>query len=53
MKAIFYAEGPDIRAGVKLKSFDNIDVYSFIARLLGLETPPNDGAIGPLKPALK
>jgi alkaline phosphatase D len=53
MKAIFYAEGPDIRAGVKLKSFDNIDVYSFIAQLLGLEAPPNDGAIGPLEPALK
>ncbi|HEX4154867.1 MAG TPA: ectonucleotide pyrophosphatase/phosphodiesterase [Acidobacteriaceae bacterium] len=53
MKAIFYAEGPDIRAGVKLASFDNVDVYSFIARLLGLEAPPNDGTIGPLLPALK
>jgi alkaline phosphatase D len=53
MKAIFYAEGPDVRAGVKLKSFDNVDVYSFIAKLLGLETPPNDGTIRPLEPALK
>ena len=53
MKAIFYAEGPDIRAGVKLQSFDNIDVYPFIAHLLGLETPPIDGVIAPLEPALK
>lgn len=53
MKAIFYAEGPDIAAGVKLKSFDNIDVYPFITHLLGLETPPIDGRIVPLEPALK
>ncbi len=53
MKAIFFAEGPDIKAGVKLRSFDNIDVYPFIARLLGLEIPPVDGEIAPLEPALK
>lgn len=48
MKAIFYAEGPDIKPGVQLPTFDNIDVYPFIAALLGLETPPVDGVIGPL-----
>jgi alkaline phosphatase D len=53
MKAIFYAEGPDIHAGIKLHSFDNIDIYPFITRLLGLEAPPIDGVIGPLEPALK
>ena len=53
MKAIFYAEGPDIKAGVRLKSFDNIDVYPFIASLLGLEPPPIDGTLKPLEPALK
>ena len=53
MKAIFYAAGPDIKAGVKLPSFDNIDVYPFLANLLGLETPPVDGEIGPLAAALK
>ena len=53
MKAIFYAEGPDIKAGVKLKSFDNVDVYPFITKLLGLEAPPIDGVLGPLYPALK
>ena len=53
MKAIFYAEGPDINAGVKLKSFDNVDLYPFITHLLGLETPATDGSIVPLEPALK
>jgi predicted AlkP superfamily pyrophosphatase or phosphodiesterase len=53
MKAIFYAEGPDIRAGVKLASFDNVDVYPFVAKLLGLDAPPVDGELKPLQPALK
>ena len=34
MKAIFYAEGPDIRPGVKLKSFENVNVYPLIAKIL-------------------
>ena len=53
MKAIFYAEGPDIKAGVALPTFENIDVFSFIARLLELKAPPVDGVIGPLESALK
>jgi alkaline phosphatase D len=53
MKAIFFAEGPDIKAGVKLPSFDNIDVYPFVAHLLGLDAPPIDGELTPLKSALK
>ena len=53
MKAIFYAEGPDIAAGVTLPSFDNVDVYPFVTRLLELQTPPVDGVIGLLDKALK
>ena len=53
MKAIFYAEGPDITPGVRLKSFDNIAVFPFITHLLGLETPAVDGTIVPLEPALR
>jgi alkaline phosphatase D len=53
MKAIFYAEGPDIKAGVKLSSFDNIDVFPFIAKLLGLDAPNVDGTIESLEPVLK
>jgi alkaline phosphatase D len=43
MKAIFYAEGPDVRAGVKLKTFENVDLYDFVAGLLGLKVGKNDG----------
>ena len=53
MKATFIANGPDIRKGVNLPVFPNVDVYSFIAELLGLKPPVNDGALGPLRPALK
>jgi len=53
MKAIFDAEGPDIAVGVALPSFDNVDVYPFVARLLELQTPPIDGEITPVVKALK
>ena len=53
MKALFVANGPDIRGGVLLPVFPNVDVYSFIARLLDLKTPQTDGELGPLKQALK
>ncbi len=53
MKAFFLATGPDIRKDVKLKSFDNVDIYSFIAKLLDLKTGKTDGELGPLKGALK
>ena len=53
MKAIFIANGPDIRSGVTLPVFPNVDIYSFIARLLDLKPAENDGELGPLKAALK
>ncbi|WP_254061701.1 ectonucleotide pyrophosphatase/phosphodiesterase [Granulicella sp. L60] len=53
MKALFVVNGPDIRPGTKLPSFPNVDVYDFIAQLLGLTPAPNDGEIKPLLPALK
>ena len=37
MKAIFFAEGPDMRPGVQLKPFENVNIYPFIAEILGLE----------------
>jgi alkaline phosphatase D len=37
MKALFVAAGPDIRSGVTLPSFENVDVYPFIAKILGLD----------------
>lgn len=53
MKAIFIANGPDIKAGTRLTSFPNVDLYDFIAKLLGLKPAPNDGTLQPLHAALK
>jgi predicted AlkP superfamily pyrophosphatase or phosphodiesterase len=53
MKAIFFAAGPDIRPGVKLPSFENVDVYPFIAKILGLPIGPIDGNLSVLQAALK
>lgn len=52
MKAIFYAVGPDIRPGVALKPFDNVNIYPFIARILRLQAPPTDGSLNVLSNAL-
>ena len=52
MKAVFYAEGPDIRQGVKLKSFENVNVYPLLAKILGLEAPPVDGSLDVLSGVL-
>ncbi|HEY0784808.1 MAG TPA: ectonucleotide pyrophosphatase/phosphodiesterase [Acidobacteriaceae bacterium] len=52
MKAIFYAEGPDIRPGVQLKPFENVNVYPFLAQILRLQAPPVDGSLGVLSGAL-
>ena len=43
MKAIFYAEGPDVKPGVKVGTFENVDLYDFVAGLLGLKVGKNDG----------
>jgi predicted AlkP superfamily pyrophosphatase or phosphodiesterase len=52
MRAIFYAEGPDIRKGTRLKSFENVNVYPFLAEILGLNAPAIDGSAAVLDPAL-
>jgi alkaline phosphatase D len=51
MKAIFYAEGPDVKPGVKLASFTNVNVYDFVAGILGLKPAKNDGDKKVLKAA--
>jgi len=50
MKAIFFAAGPDIRPGVQLKPFENVNIYPFIAEILGLEPPAVDGTLEVLRP---
>ena len=43
MGAVFCANGPDIIPGSRLDSINNVDVYPFIANILGLEIPEIDG----------
>ena len=48
MRAIFYAEGPDIRPGATVKPFENVNVYPLIAHILSLEAPKVDGSLNVL-----
>lgn len=43
MDALFLANGPSIRSGIILPTFDNVDVYPLLARLIGVVPLPNDG----------
>ena len=52
MMANFYAEGPDIRKGAVLKPFENVNIYPFLAEILGLDAPATDGSASVLEPAL-
>jgi len=53
MRGIFYADGPDIRAGYRLRAFANVDVYPLIAHILGLGIGHIDGELAPLRPILR
>jgi predicted AlkP superfamily pyrophosphatase or phosphodiesterase len=53
MASIFIAQGPAFKSGISLKSFDNVDVYSLIMRLIRLKPEAGDGRLQPLKPAFK
>ena len=52
MEAVFLAEGPAFRRGVRLPTFDNVDVYPLLARLIGVAPQPNDGRLADVRPAL-
>ncbi len=52
MAAIFVANGPAFRAGRRLATFDNVDVYPLLARLVGVRPAPNDGDLRELGPVL-
>jgi predicted AlkP superfamily pyrophosphatase or phosphodiesterase len=51
MQAIFYAAGPNVRPGVQLKPFENVDVFPFMAKILWLKSPAGiDGVEKTLDP---
>ena len=43
MAAIFVAAGPDLRAGMTIGAFDNVDVYPLLMTLIGVDRRPSDG----------
>ncbi len=45
MKASFFAVGPDVLAGKTVAPFDNVNLYPWMAHLLGIHPPRNDGSL--------
>ena len=53
MRAVFVADGPDFVDGLRMRAFDNVDVYPLLARLLRVEAAPHDGDAGTFDAALE
>jgi predicted AlkP superfamily pyrophosphatase or phosphodiesterase len=53
MHAIFYAQGPQFKSGIKIKAFENVHIYPLIAQILGLKINDKiDGKLEVLAPIL-
>jgi predicted AlkP superfamily pyrophosphatase or phosphodiesterase len=53
MKASFFAAGPDIVQGRTVAPFENVNIYPWVAHLLGLEAGKTDGDLNILAGTLK
>jgi predicted AlkP superfamily pyrophosphatase or phosphodiesterase len=53
MKASFFASGPDIVPGKTVGPFENVNLYPWIAHMLGLQPPKNDGSLNVLAGTLR
>jgi hypothetical protein len=53
MKASFFAAGPDLVKGKTVAPFDNVNLYPWMAHLLGLHPPKNDGSLNILSGTLR
>ena len=53
MKASFFAAGPDIVPGKTVAPFQNTNLYPWIAHILGLHAPKNDGSLNVLASTLR
>ena len=53
MKASFFAAGPDILPGHTVRPFENVNLYPWLAHLLGLNAPKNDGSLSVLAGTLR
>lgn len=53
MKAIFFAAGPDIAPGKTVAPFENVNLYPWMAHILGLKLPKSDGNLNILAGTLR
>jgi len=53
MKAIFFAAGPDVVAGKTVAPFENVNLYPWLAHMLGLHAPKSDGSLNILSRTLR
>ncbi|HEY9127658.1 MAG TPA: ectonucleotide pyrophosphatase/phosphodiesterase [Acidobacteriaceae bacterium] len=53
MKASFFAAGPDIVQGKTVAPFENVNLYPWIAHILGLTAPKSDGSLNVLARTLR
>jgi alkaline phosphatase D len=53
MKASFFAAGPDIVTGKTVATFENVNLYPWLAHMLGLSPAKNDGSLGVLAGTLR
>jgi alkaline phosphatase D len=53
MKASFFAAGPDIVAGKTVAPFENVNLYPWIAHMLGLQPGKTDGSLNVLAGTLR
>lgn len=53
MKASFFAAGPDLVAGKTVAPFENVNLYPWMAHMLGLTAPKTDGSLNILAGTLR
>jgi alkaline phosphatase D len=53
MKASFFAAGPDLVAGKTVEPFENVNLYPWLAHMLGLHAPKSDGSLNILSGTLR
>jgi predicted AlkP superfamily pyrophosphatase or phosphodiesterase len=53
MKASFFAAGPDLAAGKTVAPFENVNLYPWMAHMLGMNAPKNDGSLNVLSGTLR
>ncbi|XP_077991662.1 ectonucleotide pyrophosphatase/phosphodiesterase family member 7-like [Glandiceps talaboti] len=53
MRSIFYAKGPAFKDDYVAKSFQNVDVYPLMCKLLGITPRPNNGSLDEVNQMLK